>query len=273
MASFDFDQAEGLRRMVAGPKPRVFTILSATSGEEKAAMLVNLGASLARSGSDVLLVDACMETQGIASRMDMVRGATLLQVARQERALDEAIQPMSQGFGVVTVSRGPRAGADDPQEQRRVETAFSALAVRADILIVDAELDRQDAFALPSVAEGEIVVQVANNPQSITAAYSLIKRLNGRLGRRPFGILVTGTSDKEAQQVFRNMALAANRYLAVKLHSLGSVPADDHLKRAAHLGRSVIDAFPLANASVAFRQLAGRFALPGMPVQRANLGI
>jgi flagellar biosynthesis protein FlhG len=57
------------------------------------------------------------------------------------------------------------------------------------------------------------------------------------------------------------MAQAANRYLAVKLGSMGSVPADDHLKRAMHLGRSVVDAFPLAGASVAFRRLAGRFVL------------
>ncbi|HSY26137.1 MAG TPA: antiactivator of flagellar biosynthesis FleN protein, partial [Burkholderiaceae bacterium] len=48
MASFDFDQAEGLRRMLAGPKPRIFTFLSATPDDEKSAMLSNLGASLVR---------------------------------------------------------------------------------------------------------------------------------------------------------------------------------------------------------------------------------
>jgi flagellar biosynthesis protein FlhG len=48
LASFDFDQAEGLRRMLAGPKPRIVTFLSATPSDDKGAMLVNLGASLAR---------------------------------------------------------------------------------------------------------------------------------------------------------------------------------------------------------------------------------
>ena len=48
MANFDFDQAEGLRRMLAGPKPRIVTFLSATEQDDKGAMLVNLGASLAR---------------------------------------------------------------------------------------------------------------------------------------------------------------------------------------------------------------------------------
>jgi flagellar biosynthesis protein FlhG len=261
-SSFDFDQAEGLRRMLSGPKPRVFTFLSAASSEEKGAMLVNLGASLAQAGKDVLLFDACVASDGIAARLDAVRSATLLQVARQERALDDVIQPMPQGFGIATLARGPhRADVHEPLQMRRIENTFGVLAKRADIVLADAELGADDGFALSALANGEIVVQVANTPASIKAAYALIKRLNARLGRRPFGILVTGASEQEARQVFDNMAQAANRYLAVKLNAMGSVPADDHLKRAMHLGRAVVDAFPLAGASVAFRRLAGRFVL------------
>jgi flagellar biosynthesis protein FlhG len=248
--------------MLAGPKPRIFTFLSAASAEEKGAMLVNLGASLSQAGRDVLLLDACIATQGIATRLDAVRAATLLQVARQERALDEVIQTMPQGFGVATLARGAqRADALEPLEKRRITNAFDLLAKRVDIVLADAELGNDDAFTIPSFANGEIVVQVANTPASIKTAYTIIKRLNGQLGRRPFSIIVTGASDKDAQVVYRNLAQVANRYLAVKLNSLGSVPADDHLKRAMHLGRAVIDAFPLAGASVAFRKLAGRFVL------------
>ena len=58
MANFDFDQAEGLRRMLAGPKPRIDTFLCATPDDDKGAMLVNLAASMARAGNDVLVVDA-----------------------------------------------------------------------------------------------------------------------------------------------------------------------------------------------------------------------
>lgn len=264
--SFEVDQAEGLRRLLAGPRPRVFSFLSAASAEEKGAMLVNLGASLAQAGRDVLLVDACVATEGISSRLDAVRSATLLQVARQERALDEVIQPMPQGFGVVTLMRGPqRAAAQDALQMRRMANAFGVLAARSDIVLVDAELGSDDRFPIPTLANGEIVVQVANTAASIKSAYSIIKRLNGALGRRPFSILVSGASEHEAQVVYRNMALAANRYLAVKIQSLGSIPADDHLKRAMYLGRAVVDAFPRAGASVAFRRLAGRFVLSDAP--------
>jgi len=150
------------------------------------------------------------------------------------------------------------------KQMRRVGKAFDLLAASADIVMVDAELGQDDNFPIAALADSEIVVQVANSPESIKNAYAIIKRIAGQLGRRPFNVLVTGASEKEAQLVYQNMAQAANRYLAVRLHSVGSVPADDHMKRAMRLGRTVVDAFPLAGASVAFRRLAGRFVLSDM---------
>ena len=260
MASFDFDQAEGLRRMLQGPRPRVVTFLSATHEDDKGAMLVNLGASLAQAGSEVLIVDACEHEYGVARRLGLNRSASLLQVARQECALNQVMHPAPQGFSVVPM--GQAHGADDA---RRLGKTFEVLASQAGIVIVDGELGPDDSFPLALMASSEIVVQVSTSATSITNAYALIKRLSQQLGRRPFGILVTGATEAEAQVVYDNMSAAATRYLAVKLTSLGSVPADECLQRAARLGRSVVDAFPMAGASVAFRQLAGRFALHAMP--------
>lgn len=225
-------------------------------------MLVNLAASLVQAGSKVLVLDACLHTQGLASRLGAESGATLQQVAAQERALDEVVQAMPQGFGLATLIRGAqRAVPLDAQRVQRLSNVYELLARQADIIVVDAELGKEDLFPLPALANSDVVVQVSAKPESITTAYSIIKRLNGELGRRPCGVLVTGASDREAQVVYQNMAQAASRYLAVKLSSMGSVPADEHLTRAARLGRAVVDAFPLAGASVAFRRLAEKFAL------------
>lgn len=256
--------------MLAGPKPRIYTFLSATPADEKSAMLLNLGASLARAGSNVLLVDACSAGHGVASRLETSHRATLLDVARQERALDEVVQMLPQGFGIATLTHGSiRAALEDANQARRLANAFGVLAAQSDILVVDGELDAEDALPIPALASGEIVVQVSTGALSIKSAYAIIKRLNAQLGRRPFNVLVTGASEREARVVYANMAQAASRYLAVQLHSLGSVPADEDMKRATRLGRAVVDAFPLAGASVAFRRLAGHFA----PSGGANLGV
>jgi flagellar biosynthesis protein FlhG len=268
LASFDFDQAEGLRRMLAGARPRVVTFLSATPSDDKGAMLVNLGASLVQAGNEVLIVDACQREYGVARRLEMERHVSLLQVARQECALNQVVRTAPQGFNVALLARDgqtPKAGSD---EARRLSTAFDVLVKKqGGIVIVDGELNRDGGFAVPLLAESEIVIQVSTSATSITNAYGLIKRLAQEFGRRPFGILVTGASEAEAKVVYDNMSTAASRYLAVTLSSMGSVPADEYLHRAARLGRSVVDAFPLAGASVAFRALAGRFALPRMTRQ------
>ncbi|NIA53681.1 MinD/ParA family protein [Massilia sp. TW-1] len=267
MASFDFDQAEGLRRMLAGPKPRIVTFLSATPEDDKGAMLVNLGASLAQSGNDVIIVDACTRDYGVAQRLGVDRGPSLQQVARQECALNQVIHSVPQGFAVTTMARTPSASAD---EARRLAKTFDVLVKQAgSIIMVDGEFSADGSFPVPIMASSEIVVQVSTSATSITNAYALIKRLSQHLGRRPFGILVTGATEAEAKVVYDNMSSAATRYLAVTLTSMGSVPADEYLHRAARLGRAVVDAFPLAGASVAFRRLAGRFSRTGMQQGRA----
>jgi flagellar biosynthesis protein FlhG len=270
LANFDFDQAEGLRRMLASTKPRIVTFLSATPHDDKGAMLVNLGASLARAGNDVLLVDACAGGDGIAARLGVADGTTLIDVVHRSCDLQQVIRQVPQGFGVVsmTPSRGAAAAPPMPGTEgaERLADAFEALVKQTGIVIVDGQFDAgRDFFPVPLMASSEIVVQVSTSAVSITAAYRMIKRLNQELGRRPFGVLVTGASEVEARVVYDNMAQAASRYLALELTSMGSVPADEYLHRAARLGRAVVDAFPLAGASVAFRQLAGRFARPSGP--------
>jgi hypothetical protein len=114
-----------------------------------------------------------------------------------------------------------------------LSNTFGVLASQTDVLIVDAELDEGDGLPIAAMASGDIVVQVSPAAASIKDAYSLIKRLNAQLGRRPFGILVTDADEREAEVVYQNMAQAASRYLAVQLYSIGSVPTDDHHARCA----------------------------------------
>jgi flagellar biosynthesis protein FlhG len=267
LASFDFDQAEGLRRMLQGPRPRIVTFLSATPEDDKGAMLVNLGASLAQLGNEVLIVDACEREYGVARRLGLSRAATLANVARQECGLNQVLHAVPQGFTVATLGATLGDRPNGSTDARRLAKAFDVLVKQSagSIVIVDGEFPDAGSFPVPVMASSEIVVQVGTSAASITNAYALIKRLAQQLGRRPFGILVTGATEAEAKLVYDNMSTAATRYLAVNLSSMGSVPADEYLHRAARLGRAVVDAFPLAGASVAFRRLAGKFALHAMP--------
>lgn len=254
MASIRTDQAEGLRRMLAKPAPRVLTFLSAKPGPEKNAMLVNLAASLERTGSSVLLLDAC-PIKGVGSGLDRARRGTLLQVANGERRFDEVALVMPQGFSMAVMARKQL----DTMETSHMDVLFRQLAMTNDLVMVDADLG-PNGLPLRDMAGGDIVIMVEDDTQAITGTYSLIKRLSDHYGRRNLSILVTGTDAKRAGMIFKSISNAARRYLAIELQSIGSVPEDAHLERATKLGRAVIDAFPLAGASAAFRDLAGHFA-------------
>ena len=261
MANFNIDQAEGLRRMLAGPKPRIVTLLSVLGTAEKNAMLTNLTASLAQLGSDAVLVDA-RRNDGVSMLMGRRKNG-LLEVAKQQCALNEVIQTTPQGFSFAAMAGGFAAAPvhDNVADNQRLSTIFNVLAQQYGTMVIDAELDGADRLPVAAMAEGEIVVHITTSAESIKAGYCLIKRLNATLGRRAFGVLVTHADEAQAQLVYANLAQTASRYLAVPLHFMGSIPADDHLSRATRLGRSVIDAFPMALASVAFRRIAGQLGL------------
>ncbi|MFZ6709258.1 MinD/ParA family ATP-binding protein [Undibacterium sp. TC9W] len=255
MASFD--QAEGLRRMLAGPKPRVFTFLSALREDEKSGMLVNLGVSLARQGNQVLMVDTRSSENSVGAWLNANLDQTLLDVARQQRTMKEAVKLVAAGLSVTMLARHAWL---PPENTRQLSKVFDVAANRADLVIVDSEINLDDSFPLATLDDSELVIQVSADPDMIKAAYGLIKRVSNRLGRRGYGILVSGASEKEARLIYTNMAQAASRYLAVPLHYVGHVPEDEHVRKAAHLGRSVIDAFPKALASLAFSRLAEQLA-------------
>jgi flagellar biosynthesis protein FlhG len=256
------DQAEGLRRMLEGSRPKVLTFLSALGDEEKSGMLVNLGASLARQGRQVLMVDARSSQESVGVWLTAHSEQTLLDVAMEQRTMQDAIKIISAGLSVTLLSKVAVSASNLPAENiRSLSRVFDLVVDRSDLVIVDGEIDLNDTLSLASLDESELIMQLSANPASIKSAYGLIKRLSNRIGRRSYGILVSGSTEKEAKLVYTNMAMAANRYLAVPLHFLGYIPEDDCMKKAARLGRSVIDVFPAAGASLAFERLAKQFAV------------
>ena len=261
------DQAEGLRRMLAGARPRVFTFLSSTPGESNGTMLASLAESLAQTGNAVLMLDARMGARGVASSLGIHQPVTLLHVARREYMVEDAIYDAPEGFSLATLARGSMGAVLRNHIQfSRLAASFDALSQQFDVMMVDAALDAEDDFPLAAMADGEIVVQVSDSADSIKAAYAIIKRVHARHGQRPFGILVTGTSEARAQVVYANMANVASRYLAISLHSIGFVLAEDISAPAAREGQYPSYARHATGSSVAFRRLAGYFSCSAVPV-------
>jgi flagellar biosynthesis protein FlhG len=252
------DQAAGLRRIMTVPKPRVVSILSASSTQDQARLMTNLAASIGVQGIDVLIVHASHDSSETSYEIKNL--PTLLDVSQEKSMLIDVIRTSKHGFSVAKLM--PKNETNSPLDSKvsgRLNTIFDELALQYEIVLVDVTLNKNDILPLKTLNEGEIIIKLTRQSESIKDAYTLIKQICSQLGRRSFGIIVDNATDAQAQIVFRNISQVARRFMQIELEFFGAIPSDDHLSRAAKLGRSVIDAFPLATASAAFKQIAQRF--------------
>jgi flagellar biosynthesis protein FlhG len=251
------DQAEGLRRMLEMPKLKVLSFLSALPDSDSNGMLINLSATLANRGKNTLMVDAKLTDSSLSAWLNLKSDQTLLEVARQQRTMDAVIKQVSPRLSITKVAHVMPKNLGLPQSgYRELSKVFDLAASRSDLVVVDCELNADDTFLLSSFDESELIIQVSADSKAITNAYTLIKRMSNRLGRRSYGIVVSGADGEQAQKIFSNLSATARRYLAVELNLVGYVPADVHLVRATESGRAVIDAFPLSKAANAFVRMA-----------------
>lgn len=255
------DQASGLRRLMAGPSPRILSLLSATSALDQARLLGNLAASLQYQGSRALILEATAQSlhHNVYDDISTQQG-TLLEAVMQPNNEMSLINVSGHGYSVAKLLPGKSASRflNNTDIMLQVQQLFRSMASEHDVVLVDAALNGQDTMPLDMLNNGEILIHMTRDANSITQAYSLIKQLSQQIGRRSFGIVVSQANEAQAQLLFQNIAEVARNYLYIQLDFMGLIPTDEHLGRAAKLGRSVVDAFPMAKASAAFKNLAGK---------------
>ena len=256
------DQAEGLRRLLDKPKSRVLTIISVLPEQERNRTVVNLGASMAANGTKVLVVDASAASNALSHFVGSAGMPTLCDVLNQERNMYEAVRIVPQGFAFANMAKVTVPSSKTYSHALGLASMFDMMAGQADVTLVNGGLSADDTFPVPAMESGEVWVHLSPEPAAIKDAYLLLKRLNSKLGCRKFGLLVTGGTQQDAQTVFANMEKTASRYLAADIHLVGFVPADEHIRKAGELGKSVTDAFPRSISSQAFKRLATRFLVP-----------
>jgi flagellar biosynthesis protein FlhG len=183
--------------------------------------------------------------------------------------LQNVIKNSGSGFSVAKLMPSHQLNTPlDSILSEQLNKIFIGLTQQYEIILVDAALNSNDVLPLQALNEGEIIIKLTRHPESIKESYGLIKKIYNQLGSRSFGIIVDNASDVQAQAIFGNISDVARRFMRIELEYFGAIPPDVHLTRAAKLGRSVLDAFPLANASTAFKQIALR--LDGKPTYNAK---
>lgn len=256
MAEFVRDQADGLRRLFATDFVRAIAVAGGKSGVGKTHMVVNLALAMARRGRRVLVLDGQQGQGGLEGVLGIKPRYNLSHVISGERELEDVLVQGPGGFAIIPAAHGlPALAGLDASGQDNLVHAFARLSNLFDVVLMNAGTDGNQSSL--SLASQDVIVVVTGERESITDAYGLIKSLSRNFARRHFHILVNKIDTvQEAHTVYENMSEVAGRFLNVSLDFMGFIPYDDKLRQSALLCRPVTDAFPAADASLAFRELA-----------------
>ncbi|MBE0438532.1 MAG: MinD/ParA family protein [Gammaproteobacteria bacterium] len=259
MAETSHDQASGLRKMAAPPRPvKVIAVASGKGGVGKTNITVNLGVALSSMGKQVLLLDADLGLANIDVMLGLHPQYNLQHVLDGSKTLQEIIVEGPAGLKIIPAASGVQKMAElSPAEHAGMIQAFSELNQHIDILMIDSAAGIADSVISFTRAAQEVIVVVCDEPASITDAYALIKLLSRQHNVDHFHIIANMAPNvQEGRELFDKIAMVCERFLEVNLDFMGIVPFDDDLRRAVKKQRAVVDYIPRSKSATAFNHLA-----------------
>lgn len=238
--------------------PRVICVTSGKGGVGKTNVAVNLGVSLSKQGKKVLLLDADLGLANIDVLLGLKPQYTLHDVLSGERSIQEIIIDGPDNLRIIPASSGIEIMSNlSHVQQATLIQAVSDLDLQIDYLIVDTAAGiAKDVMAFASASQ-DVLVVMADEPASLADAYALIKVMSKSHGVRRFNILCNMVSNElEGRALFDRLISTTDRFLQVSLTHLGSIPADEYIRKAVRARGAVVSVYPNCAASNSFRRHA-----------------
>jgi flagellar biosynthesis protein FlhG len=237
---------------------RVIAVTGGKGGVGKTSVSVNLATGLAAAGRRVVLLDGDLGLANVDVLLGLSPRYTLAHVLSGERTLDEIMVEAKQGFRIVPAASGAADLASlGGSGHLSLVQAFSSIATRLDVLIIDTAAGIAPGVLQFSQAAQHVLVVVTDEPASITDAYALIKVLSRDHRVTRFRIVANmSRASGEGETLFKKLERVTSRFLDVILEYAGEIPDDEHMRRAIRSQRPVLDAHPASPAARAFKKLA-----------------
>jgi flagellar biosynthesis protein FlhG len=241
------------------------TILAVTSGKGgvgKTNVVINLAASLARLGHRVGIIDADFGLGNVDVLLGLTPTHHVGHVLTGEKNIADITIQGPLGVKIIPAGSGVRElTALNAVQWRRFHKIIQAVSAELDFLLIDTAAGVSDNVVdLLQLAERVLVV-TSYDPAAIVDAYAMIKILTTTGGKKDIGIVVNAARDAdEAGLVFRQIDIAATKFLDRSLRFDGYIVSDPGVREAVLGQRPIVEHLPQAPASRCFRILASRLA-------------
>ncbi len=254
-------QADGLLTSVpmAQRGCRTIAVAGGKGGVGKSTVAVNLGMALAAAGKDVILLDADTGLANVDVMLGLTPARHIGHLLDGECTLQELLIPVRDGLQVVPAGSGARRLAQlSPTEHAAIIRAFDSLAEVPDFLLIDTAAGLSDTVTMFASAAAEVILVVCDEPASLTDAYGLSKVLSRDFGVRRLRMVANMVRNEgDARALYQKLARVCDRFLDVTVELVGFIPHDERLRQAIKRQAAVVDAWPSAPSSLAFKKLAG----------------
>ena len=241
------------------------TVLAVTSGKGgvgKTSVSVNVALSLARLGYRVGLIDADFGLGNIDVLLGLTPDSHIGHLLAGQKTLAEIVIRGPLGVEVVPASSGLQSITAMTFEQRSVlHHALQTLAARLDFLVIDTAAGISDNVVETLRLAERVALVTSLEPSAVVDAYATAKILTQTSPSTEIGVIVNLVRDGgEAALAFKQLDVAATRFLGRRLRYYGYVAEDRAVRDSVIVQRAVVDHLPHAAASRCFRILASRLA-------------
>ena len=127
----------------------------------------------------------------------------------------------------------------------------------ADIILIDTGAGLADSVMNFVMAADEVILVTTPEPTSITDAYALIKMVSKRDKNKCIKLVVNRAEDNaEAREILNKLTVVSERFLSLKIKSLGYVLQDEYVIKAVKLQRPFMINFPRSQAAKLIREMS-----------------
>jgi flagellar biosynthesis protein FlhG len=245
--------------------PVTMAITSGKGGVGKTSVVVNLGVALARLRNRVAILDADFGLGNVDVLLGLAPPYHLGHMLAGQKEIEEIIVSGPFGVQVIPAGSGLRdLTALNEREWTRLNESLERVCRDLDYLLIDTAAGVSDNVIQLLIAAQRVMVVTSLEPSAMVDAYAMVKILSTSDAQKEVAILVNGARDAtEGELVFRQLEVAANRFLHRELRYYGHVPFDPVVRESVLAQRPVVDHRPQSPASRCYRVLASRIASLG----------
>ena len=246
----------------ASPVPkesaRIIAVTSGKGGVGKSNLTVNLALAFLAEGKKVLVIDADL---GMAN-VDVLLGSSskynLLHLLDEDVVLDDVILKGPYGLRYISGGSGmEQAGDFTPAERTLLEEKLRGCGEMADIILIDtgAGIGRNVLDFI--LAADEVLLVTTPEPTAMTDAYAVMKAYSMYAAKPNMRLVVNRVYDEaEGLEVAEKLRKTAERFLHMKIDSLGAIYEDRNVIQAVRQQKPILAAYPDSLAAKCIKAIA-----------------